>query len=246
MKIDRVIVSTNDNPNYVDFWPLVAEAWNIIGIKPTLFLISEDFEVDTGVGEVIRVKPLESAPTALQAQCIRLIGPTLFPDEVCLLSDLDMMPLSREYFTEQIKQVDENKLVVFSSDAYPHGHPCIPMCYIAAKGKLYEEVFDVKFDDYADIIQNWYNMDYGWNTDERILHDKLKSWSKYEEECVNLKRGFRQGYSAPKRIDRTDMAFIPMKIFEKLYVDFHMPRPYSKYTEVINYIFDCFKKSQEI
>ena len=72
MKIDRVIVSSNDNKNYVDFWPLIAKAWNIIGIKPTLFLISEDFEVDTGVGEVIRVKPLESAPTALQAPKSRI------------------------------------------------------------------------------------------------------------------------------------------------------------------------------
>ncbi|GIR20026.1 hypothetical protein CM15mP35_02870 [bacterium] len=37
MNIDKVILSSNDNPEYLDFWPIVSEAWINIGVTPILF-----------------------------------------------------------------------------------------------------------------------------------------------------------------------------------------------------------------
>ena len=38
MKIDTVILSSNDNPNYIQFWPIVSEAWSLMGVEPILIL----------------------------------------------------------------------------------------------------------------------------------------------------------------------------------------------------------------
>jgi hypothetical protein len=42
LKIDRVILSTDNNPDYIQFWPIVSRVWQeYIGIKPTLALIAD-------------------------------------------------------------------------------------------------------------------------------------------------------------------------------------------------------------
>ena len=41
MKIDTVILSSNDNPNYVQFWPIVSEAWSLMGLEPILIYTGE-------------------------------------------------------------------------------------------------------------------------------------------------------------------------------------------------------------
>ena len=42
MKIDKVILSANENKDYVDFWPLVSKAWERIGIEPILIYTGKD------------------------------------------------------------------------------------------------------------------------------------------------------------------------------------------------------------
>ena len=57
MKIDRVILSSDTNPYYLDFWPIVAKAWVKMGIKPTLALVgNEPVEIDESLGDIIRIK----------------------------------------------------------------------------------------------------------------------------------------------------------------------------------------------
>ena len=39
MKIKYAVVSSNNDPTYLDFWPYVAKAWKRIGIEPVLLFI---------------------------------------------------------------------------------------------------------------------------------------------------------------------------------------------------------------
>jgi len=115
IKLDRVILATNDNPEYIEFWPLVAKAWKeIVGIQPTLALIGdESVQVDESLGDVIRFAPIEGVSTGNYARTIRLLLPILFEDEVCLISDIDMLPLSKEYYQGSIADVPEDNFVVY-------------------------------------------------------------------------------------------------------------------------------------
>ena len=42
MKIDRVILASNENKNYLDFWPIVSEAWKKLDVKPVLIYTGRD------------------------------------------------------------------------------------------------------------------------------------------------------------------------------------------------------------
>ncbi len=244
MKIDRAIVASDENPLYIQFWPVVAESWSLLGIKPTLFLISNDMPIDESVGDVVRVKPIDGIPTSLQAQCVRLLAPTMFPDEVSVISDIDMMPLSRWYFVDQIVDIESDNFTIFSSDAYDNipNHPCFPMCYNAALGHVFSEIFGYTMQEYEHAIKEWHSLGHGWTTDERVLFASLKSWEKYNKKCTLLRKGDTP-LAATGRVDRANMQFDPQAMAQHRYIDFHMVRPYEQYKKVIDYIFACFKAS---
>src|SRR3989338_1548516 len=91
MKLTRVILAVDNNDWYIGFWEAAAKSWKqIIGITPTLALIADDsVHIDESLGEVIRFAPIEGLPSGYPAQVIRLLLPALYPDEVCLVSDID-------------------------------------------------------------------------------------------------------------------------------------------------------------
>jgi len=115
IKINRVILSANTNPTFMDFWPLVAKAWKEMGIQPTLALIEDqkNISIDKSLGDVMRFEPIEGVKPGVQAQLIRLLLPTYFEDDVCLISDIDILPLSKDYFVTRVKQYPENSFIVY-------------------------------------------------------------------------------------------------------------------------------------
>lgn len=235
-KIDRVILSSNENRMYLDFWPLVARAWStLIGIKPTLFLIAPDhIQVDESVGEVIRIKPIEGVSTASHAQLIRLLAPIYFENEISIISDIDMLPLNKSYFIDSVAHISDNKFVVYRDLLYGGiWARKFPMCYNAGKGIVFKELFGVKtIDDIPTIIKQWFNKGWKWETDERILHLSVCHWKKFKTHCVLL------GHGSLPRIDRTNWKYDKNKLKNNYYIDSHMVRPLTKYFKEIKELAD--------
>ena len=186
-------------------------------------------QVDESLGDVIRFEPIEGIPTSLQAQTIRLLLPAYFPDDVCIISDIDMIPLNREYFIDSVAGLPEDTFVVYREVA---AIPKFPMCYIAAKGSVFKEVFHIN--DVAaikDIITYWHSLNIGWNTDERVLYHCLLQWPLYEKKCIRL------GHEAVRRIDRYWGWQPDDQLLEQgYYIDAHCPRPYSAHKKEIDAI----------
>ncbi len=231
-QIDRVILSTNDNPDYIQFWPVAAKAWQeIVGVRPTLALIgSEDVQVDTRYGDVIRFEPIEGVPTSFYAQCVRLLLPALFPHEGCLLADIDMMPLQKKFFTKKVLRIPDDCFLVYRDKAYWFWKHRIYMCYNAAKGKVFQEIFGVKtYEDIPKIIAQWHQIGLGWSTDERLLYKYLKKWKKRKTHLKKL------GYAKKKRrrIDR-ELCYKKKKISKHYYIEMNCPRPYAAYKNKID------------
>ncbi len=232
LKIDRVILSTDNHPSYIEFWPIVAKAWKeLIGIKPTLALIADSsIRVDETLGDIIRFEPIPNIPTSLQAQVIRLLLPAYFENEVCIISDIDMIPLNKEYFFESIKEINEDSFVVYR-DAYYAGTFKYPMCYNAAKGKVYKEVFKINdIKEIPEIIKKWHSYNLGWNTDEILLYKYLNGWKDFKKRCVTL------GHIPDRRIDRLNWNYNFKEI--RNYIDAHCLRPYSTYKYEIDKLID--------
>ena len=133
LKLDRVILSTNDDPLYIEFWPIVAPIWTAMGLRPTLALIGdENCQIDESLGDVIRFSPILGVPESLQTQVIRLFLPCLFPDDGCLISDIDMLPISGSYFVDGAFACPDDGFVVYK-DAAGYWERRFPMCYVAGR-----------------------------------------------------------------------------------------------------------------
>jgi hypothetical protein len=246
MKIQRAIMSTDANPEYYHFWPSVAKKWKKWDIVPTLVVISEEkLEIDESLGEVIYVTPEPTTPTAQQAQIARLFGAASFEDEICLISDIDMMPLKKEYFVNSVKDYDDEDFVAYSSDAYVPGnpaYPAYPMCYLCSKGSNFKQIIGANLDDFHAHVKDWLEHGFGWYTDEKIFYKKLQKWQS-EQNIRLLRRGFNLSPDPTSigRIDRSCNSFYYDELLKNnFYVDYHMPRPYEKHKDTIDLI---FKKS---
>jgi len=224
LKIDRVIVATDANPTYIHFWPIVAQAWKRkFGIKPTLALIAyEDVVVDESLGDVIRFEPIPGVPTAIYAQAIRILLPALFEDEVSLTSDIDMVPLSNDYFTQVIQHVPDHCFVIYMNKAYPEDYPAFPMCYNAARGSTFKEIFSINSkEDIAKTIKQWHSLGLGFQTDERMLYKHITSWKDGTSRVVKL-----NDVTGPRRVDRSNWSYDKQLLQKNYYIDAHCLRPY--------------------
>ncbi len=237
LQLDRVILASDANPTYLQFWPLVARAWQqLIGVRPTLILIAdEDVKVDETVGDVIRLKPISGVPTATYAQCVRLLAPAYFEDEVCIISDIDMLPLNRDYFFDSIQDIPDDSFVVYRDKAYGPGSKRFPMCYNAGKGSVFKSIF--RFNSVTHIpilIKAWVEKGLGWHTDEILLTAYIRNWQGLNDHCVFLGHTSMES----RRIDRANWIYNKTRLSKNYYIDAHMVRPLDQYYQEIKALAD--------
>ena len=109
MKIDKVILASNNNSQYLDFWPLVSEAWKRINVEPILIYTGKE-KIDLP-GNIINFY-VEGLDPVFVAQNIRILAPALFPNDNSITADIDDLPLSKSYFIDNVKNVPEHMFVV--------------------------------------------------------------------------------------------------------------------------------------
>lgn len=244
MKVDYAIHSSDANPFYLEFWPLVSKVWKLrFGIEPLLVFIGDDsVPIDETYGRVIRMRPIPDVPLYLQCQWVRFWIPSQFPDKVCLLSDIDMFPISRTYFIDQLAAIPDTKYVHLNPN-----HQFVPVCYHAALGSMFREILSLH-ETWEDSIRALYASQMGHDCFRQdptnlILKDK-PNWGADEEWSTALIRTypdpsrfvFLKRHHA--RLDRSAWAWTPQQIAADVYADSHSIRPYSAYRAEINALVD--------
>ena len=246
MKIDRVILAVNDNPQYIDFWPIVSKAWNNMGIIPTLALIGNvSVKVDESLGDVIRFEPIPGLSTITHAQCVRLLLPCYFEDDVCITADIDTLPLDPGYFFDSLKDIPDDKFVAFNK--YMEGFPIQHMWYNVGKGKTFKDLFGVThLDDIPYLLKHWYKMSTNlpvpqnykyseeiwrtkivWTTDERMLSGYINHWKDRETRFVHLGH---KAYERTAVLDDYDIQLLQ----SGYYLDVEFPKNYKANKEKID------------
>lgn len=233
MKIDKVIHSCNSNPLYSDFWPIVSKIWyQYFNIEPVLLYINDNNTIakpETKYGTVIEVQPLANIPVSLQSLWIRYWHPITEPDTVFMISDIDMLPLSKYYFVDS--------LLNYNDYTYLHINPCIesygliPSCYHIGKGALFQEVLDLST-SFEDSVGEVYGFDNthsttGWFNDEKYATYKILS--KLQSNSSPIRLIPRLGGQGGRRIDRSNWSYDPNLLKQDYYFDAHSVRPYSQY-----------------
>jgi hypothetical protein len=188
MRLGRVLMACDLNPDYLDYWPAARRAWlEIVGVEPMLILIAEADRVPGELADdelVLQFAPLPGVHTALQAQCIRLLYPAVVDTEdAVLISDVDLYPLRASYFLEPVKLLDRDFFVSYRDECLPRGQ--LAMAFNAARPSTWAELFGVTgLDDVRARLAEWTaDVEYdgrrawpGWYRDQKILYETLKNW----------------------------------------------------------------------
>lgn len=240
MKIDRVIISTTSHKKYLDFWPIVSKSWQNFGVVPTLIYTSNKKIKFDPQYEVININIKEIDPI-FAAQNSRLLVPSLFPNDVCILSDLDIMPLSKKYFFDKIKKFDSEDFVIYRPDACPPN--MLALCFNASVGKTWSELFEVSsYSDIKEQLSKWYSKDYipykkGWYFDQMILREKVE---KFRIKYPNRVKSLSDKETKFNRLNRNSLKSDLNKylFLEEYFTDFHMPRPYKFHKRKIKKVYN--------
>lgn len=233
MKIKYAIMGSNMNPLYYDFWPVISKVWKeVFNITPVLGLICDtdsDFIQDE-YGLVKKFKSIDGIDDGFQSQIVRFYLPSIL-DDVCVTSDIDMLPLSRKYFIDDITHFNESKFYVMTSD----NPECLnnreyQMCYNIAKPEKFKDILRIE-DSWLDFVNKLHNLGFGWTTDQRYLYEMINSYED-KNDIVLMNRGFR-GF-ANNRIDRAIWRYNTNSVVNGEYVDSHLLRPYQQYKNEID------------
>jgi hypothetical protein len=227
MKIDYCLVGSDSNPFYLDFWPVISNVWkNKFNVTPVLGLIcDEDSDLyDDGNGLVKKFKPGNCFSIENQAQLVRLYL-SKYLNGNCIISDIDMIPLSKQYFIDDLKKYTEDELIVMSSHhPQTNGINQYPMCYVAGHSHVLNKIFktELTWSDFLCLIP-----DHGWYTDQVFLYESIQ---KYGLENVKFPlRGFGND-----RVDRVGWGYDENLLKKGFYVDSHLLRPYQEYKTQID------------
>jgi hypothetical protein len=245
MRLSCALVACNDNPKYLDFWPVVRQAWwDIVGI-PCIMVYVADMIPDSLKSDpaVIHFKPIPEWPTATQAQVIRLLYPALLKgDGAVILSDMDMVPLQKGFFVDNLVAFGDNQIV--SLRGIDEGEKQVYMCYVAGSPATWADLFDIRtFEDVYSCLRKWATEcpsdgnhgSLGWCTDQIKLYQRFKDWQQTRPERVGLVPWTAQ----ISRLCRSNPdewytwnLLLEYKLKNTHYVDFHMP-PYNQFHEII-------------
>ena len=235
MKLDCVLVACNDNPKYLDFWPLVKQAWWLIAKLPCILVyVGETLpEVLANDIAVKHFKPIPGWPTATQAQCIRLLYPALLRCEgAVMLSDMDMIPMQRNFFVNGFAKFEPTQFV--SLRGIDEHDMQVYMCYVGAVPKVWSSTFNIhNEDDIRSIMTKWSAIESdgqhggtGWCTDQVILYMTVKALQAVNPALVGL-IPWEQDFNRLDRADRKSWMDWNEEVMNDIaktdYIDFHMP-----------------------
>jgi len=203
MKVNKVILATNNNPIYSSQWDVVAPIWkNVFNIDPILVFygsedefISNNFELNGYEYNILNFLPdfSESNPDWVTTWSLFFIA-SKYENDVCLLCGIDQIPLST-FFFEKLKEVDENKFVVGFADAYEKYNKntlgyfntktnvMYPSSHLVGTGKKFKDIFNIN-NDWEKEIEKVYN-----SKDEYYLNNNFYSSKMWGiDECYSSEK----------------------------------------------------------
>ena len=165
--MDRIILSTDENSTYLNFFPIVAKAWaKLFDVPVSLAYVTNRTEDDPLVlkmrkyGDVHLFSKVEGVPPGNQAKMARFFLASTYLDEVCMVNDIDTAPLSTSYFDRVLSKYEDGKVLAVGGEVYdgtPHEGK-FPIGEITATGKVFKELVNPNGFDFTTYIKSFRNI----------------------------------------------------------------------------------------
>jgi len=151
----RIVLSVNQNPEYLFYVPLIIWAWRKFGWEPLLFVEGAKYE---GIFEFVMDHPelekmwpyplneIEGYRSDTIAQVSRLYGACVADGgDYLMTSDIDMLPLS-DYW-----EPNKNRITIWGHDLTGFQH--YPICYIGMHRTDWQMLMKIGTKDYNSLIK---------------------------------------------------------------------------------------------
>lgn len=200
-----IVLSVNDNPDYLYFTPLTCWAWKKLGWEPIVMyegVLNRLAEVWNSSGikaNAIWLDKIEGYRSDTITQVSRLYAACIH-EGYLMTGDIDMIPLS-DYW-----QPKEDTITVYGHDLTGYGH--YPICYIGMPHTRWIEIMGLSSKDYNALIKrdldtlpqakdpDFYKY---WFSDQDLITQRIQST---EFPVTSILRGqYKNGY-ARGRVDR--------------------------------------------
>ena len=244
MKLDCIVTSVNNNPLYADFIPLFIKTWNKLYPHVDVKIIYIHTHIPENIKKyekhIILFPPLPNVSPVFTSQYIRLLYPALLNyQNGIMITDMDILPMNRKYFSENIQHIQNHKFVCMRNCLLSEKQ--MAMCYCVANNKTWGNIFQIKtLDDVKTRlikISDHYNGNISWFLDQIHLYHNVKYWNSKTNNCVIL----NDRQTKFNRLDRNTFTLnkqIKDAIKNGKYSDYHCYRPYNKYKEINEKIFE--------
>ena len=248
MILTDVLTASDMNPMYYKFIPIFIRAWKRLfpEVNIHIILIADEL-IDELVpySEFIKLfKPIPDIKSSFIAQNIRLFYPGLLKSEGgILITDMDIIPMNRHYYTDPIKDIECDKFVCYRQLECV-GKDEMVMCYNIATSEIWQNVFSVKSESDIRYIMSVLNKNVKyvghinmpfWITDQLYLYETTQRWNKVTNNLVIL----NDNMTGFNRLDRgriPNQDYLINLVGSRLYSDYHMCRPYDDYKSINDFI----------
>lgn len=225
-----IVLSVNDNSDYLYFTPLTAWAWKKFGWEPIVMFHGEPNDLSFLVGSVLidtvphrqtfyQVGNIEGYRSDTITQISRLYAACV-QDGYLMTGDIDMIPLS-DYW-----HPNPNEITVYGHDLTGYGH--YPICYIGMPKERWVEVMGLSSPDYNKLIKrdldtlpqakdpDFYKY---WFSDQDLITQRIQQT---EFKVTTINRGQYSNGFARGRVDRGAWSldhkqFIDAHLFHQMY-----------------------------
>lgn len=247
MKIDVCLTATDTKSNYIKHIPTFIHTWKRLNIIPHILLIHTHIPDEyKKYSEYITLfnhldyDKLKTINTAFIAQIIRIYYPALLSNKNVIISDIDIVPISYNFFVKNVNKYADDMFI-----NYRRYNGQLNICYNLANTKTWHSIFEVNnIDDIVEMIYTNYNQEYnglkncpGWFVDQEILTSKVSG--KIDSSRVV----FMDKIHKLRRIDKRERVAILKNIEEILnninnYDDFHITSKTPIYVKLSDTIID--------
>ena len=250
MKLDCVLTSVNENELYIDFIPLFVKTWNKLypNVDVKIILIANNIpdKFKEYKDNIILFEPIENVLTSFTSQYIRLLYPCILKyKNGIMITDIDMLPMNKTYYTESIKPYDNNKFIYLRENLLSYKKQ-IAICYNVASPHIWQEIFQISsLNDIINRLKSIFqnntiiegHANKGWSIDQKKLYKKVMKWNVKTNNFIRMKEKIFHRLDRIKKWDINDKNERD-RISNNFYIDYHCLRPMSKYYEINNTIYD--------
>ena len=260
---DRVVVSTDEDKRFIQFVPLVSAAWKRFFPEVALSIaFVTDRSLDDPLvqemqkyGDIHLYPTIAGVPTANLAKISRHLTACKYADQVCMIEDMDTIPLQRGYFENRTSYRMPGQLLQVGAEIFI-GTPLegkAPMSTITAEGSVFQQIINPLALEYEDLINSWRYIDVYHNnesidnpshnfSDESLLRVLRDRWME-EDHSRAVCNVPREVHIREHWIDRSWWEIDEQKLKNGQYVTCNFLRPFDKHYDeifpIIEYIFSC-------